>query len=305
MVNIDEPSDVIEIEDVGRRRHQKIKNSSNVLRWPMGNQNGRTGMFSTRLVSAILSGMIILIAGIAVGQEFRPDKDYIPNDYEKILIDRIKSAAKPDTSAMEFILRMPFAIETACKALTNPTAKAIDSIMGFAGGHHKVIFRETREKLLADSSVISETLAQIPAQGHFAVKTVELPKGAFLIVYWSDIAYTRSPTSGAFGYGGVPESGTQDYFSIRLSACTDTDSIKYTVYRGVSSIVIDPDSAVETKSFVTIHDSFDVSIEFEKKRFDIWTVNLYALDGTTKQYDLVSIVIPAVVVDRPPHPRNR
>jgi hypothetical protein len=65
------------------------------------------------------------------------------------------------------------------------------------------------------------------------------------------------------------------------------------------------DSIVESISFATIHDSFDVSIEFYKERFDIWTVNLYALNRATKRYELASIVIPPIVMDRPQHPRKK
>ncbi|MDD4052145.1 MAG: hypothetical protein PHR28_09650 [candidate division Zixibacteria bacterium] len=247
--------------------------------------------------------MILLIGGIAVGQEFRPDKDYTPNDYEKALIDRIKSAAKPDTSGMEFIVRMPFAIETACKALTNPTAKAIDSIMEYAGGGHKVIFCETMAKLQADSAVIAEVMAVMPKQGHFAVKTVELPKGTFLVVYWSDIAYRQLPFGGGSGAGQSPFPGDLDYFHISLSDYVAADSLMYILYRGVSSLAIHPDSIVECRTAATIHDTSLISIEFRKKSFDIWTVNLYGLNRATKRYDIATIVIPPIVVDRPQHPR--
>ena len=302
MVNIGGSLDVLETGDVERRRRQRIKNSYNLSRWPMGSQNGRNGLFSTRLVFAIPVAMILLIGGTVAGQEFRPDKDYSPNDYEKTLIEEIKTAAKPDTGAMKFILRMPLAIENACKALANPTPEAIDSIMEDAGGHHKVIFRETMEKLQSDSGIVAEVMADMPQQGHFAVRTVDSPKGSFLIVYWSDIAFKWFHAKDGSGYGKAVYPGDLDFFRIGLSARVALDSLKYILYRGVSSIVIPVDSIVESRSFATTHDSFDVSIEFYKKRFDIWTVNLYALNRTIKRYDLVAMLIPACVVDRPPRP---
>jgi hypothetical protein len=271
----------------------------------MGNCSGQAGLSWSRLLPIIAVIAAVSLSGLAAGQEFRPDKDYVPNDYEKALIDRIKATAKPDTSAMEFILRMPFAIETACKALVDPTAEAIDSVMEYAGGHHKVICRQTMEKLREDSAIVTDIMASISRQGHFAVKTVDLPKGVFLVVYWSDLAFMSPKPGGSFGYGGTEFPGDPDFFRIGLSGKIPSDSLKYVVYRGTSSIIIPKDSVVQCTSFATVSDCFSVDVEFEKKRFDIWTVNLYALDRMTKKFDLIETVIPAIVVNRPPTEEKR
>lgn len=261
-------------------------------------------MLASMVVFSVFLMMALIIGGRLFGQEFRPDKDYSPNEFEKTLIDRIKMAAKPDTGAMMFIYRMSPAIEDACKALDNPTPQAIDSIMEYAGGCHRVIFRESMVKLQADTSVLAEIMACMPQQGHFAVKTVELPKGIYLIVYWSHIAQKCLPAKGGIGYGGGIYPGDPDFFRIGLSARVDSDSIKYILYRGTSSLTVPSDSIVKMVSFATVHDSFDVSVEFEKRRFDIWTLNLYSLNRTTKRYDLIGIAIPACVLDGPPRPRK-
>lgn len=271
----------------------------------MGNRSGRPVLSSARFGSVILVVMLVLAGCMAQGQEFRPDKDYSPNDYEKALVEGIKTAARPDTAAMKLIRRLPAAIESACKGLINPTPEAIDSIMEYAGGCHKVIFRESTEKLEADSAVLAEIMDGTPTQGHFAVKTVELPKGTCLVAYWSDIAYRQLPFGGGSGAGRSPFPGEPDFFSIHLANCVDSDSLKYILYRGVSSLIIHPDSIVECKTMATNHDTSLIAIEFRKKSFDIWTVNLYALNRVTKQYDLASIIIPPIVVDRPQHPRKR
>ena len=271
----------------------------------MGNQTGRNGLFSAGLVFAIPVTIILLIGGTAAGQEFRPDKTYHPNDFEKALIVGIKTAARPDTGAMKLIRRMPVAIENACKALADPTPEAIDSIMEYAGGQHKVIFRETVAKLQGDSTVMAEIMADMPQQGHFAAKTVELPKGTFLVVYWSDIAYRQLPFGRGSGSGPSPFPGEPDFFNIHLANYVASDSLKYILYRGASSLIIHPDSIVECRTMATNHDTSLIAIEFRKDRFDIWTVNLYALNRATKRYDLALIMIPPIVVDRPQHPRKR
>lgn len=271
----------------------------------MRDQSRCANMLASMAIFSAFLMMALIIGGRLFGQEFRPDKDYSPNDFEKTLIDRIKMAAKPDTNAMMFIYRMSPAIEDACKALDNPTPRAIDSIMEYAGGCHRVIFRESMEKLQADTSMIADVMACMPQQGHFAVKTVELPKGTYLIVYWSDIAKTWLRGKCGSGYGGAIYPGDPDFFRIGLSARIDSDSLKYILYRGTSSLIIPTDSIVKTVSFATAHDSFDVSVEFEKKRFDIWTLNLYSLNRTTERYDLIGIAIPACVIDGPPRPRKK
>jgi hypothetical protein len=270
----------------------------------MGNRRTRFDLYSTGIIFIILAAVTLLAAGSGAGQEFRPDKDYIPNDFEKTLIDRIKTAAKPDTSAMKFNFRMSPAIENACKGLYTVTPKTIDSVLDYAGGHHKVISRETITKLQTDPSVIEEVMTVIPPQGHFAVKTIESPNGAYLVVYWSDIAHKWLPAKGGLGYGEAIYPADLDFFRIGLSAMVDSDSMKYILYRGVSSLIIPTDSIVKAVFFATIHDSFDVSIEFEKKRFDIWSVNLYCLNRVSGKYDLIAIAIPACIVDRPPRPKK-